>query len=57
MNQPCVLIERAPARWSTALAAATALALALVLVGPAGATTATTYRQTNLVSDIPGWPG
>ena len=43
-----------PGRWSTAVAAAALLMLGSALVGPAGATSATSYRQTNLVSDIPG---
>ena len=41
-------------RWSTALAAATVLVVGLGAVGPAGATSSSSYRQTNLMSDIPG---
>jgi uncharacterized protein (TIGR03118 family) len=37
-----------------ALAAAAFLVLGLGAVGPAGASSSTSYRQTNLVSDIPG---
>jgi uncharacterized protein (TIGR03118 family) len=43
-----------PGRWSVAVAATAFLVLGAALVGPAGATSATSYRQTNLVSDIPG---
>src|SRR5579862_2726007 len=54
MNQRMRPHRARPGTWLAAVAAAMALVFGLVMVGPAGATTASTYRQTNLVSDIAG---
>ena len=43
-----------PRTWLTALAAAALLTVGMGAIGTAGATSSTSYRQTNLVSDIAG---
>jgi uncharacterized protein (TIGR03118 family) len=54
VSSPQLSHRARPRTWRTALVAVAGAALALVALVPAGATTSTVYKQTNLVSDIPG---